>query len=265
MNYGDINKELLEKYKIKKDKKIISEIVNANIGLVKSITKLFSVMTLSSYEDLYQEGCLGLLYAIERYDANKNTKFSTYAVSYILGYQKKYLTNNRYLLHVPKNLVEKIIKYDKLNDENIYPKEMLKYMNMTESQFEKFLKQYEILSNLKVVNIDKSIRIDKTDDIEQNDLYMSLEDNLEDDKVDVENSVIDKITYDSILEELEDKLTELELKAIMLKFGFNGYKSHTVNEIASIFNVTDIKIKEILKTAKEKLKQDKNMKYLLSK
>lgn len=80
-----------------------SKYIEDNIGLVKSCISKFSYQH-CDYDDLFQAGCLGLTKAYKKFDDKRGTKFSSYAVPYILGEIKNYFSENR------KIKVSKIIK-----------------------------------------------------------------------------------------------------------------------------------------------------------
>ncbi|RJX23654.1 MAG: sigma-70 family RNA polymerase sigma factor [Dethiobacter sp.] len=80
------------------------KVINYNLPLVHAICKRFYPMeTAVDYDDLFQEGCIGLLMALSKYDPGKGTKFSTYAVPFILGEIRSCLRRNGHLLKVSRS------------------------------------------------------------------------------------------------------------------------------------------------------------------
>lgn len=78
------------------------KLVSYNLPLVHAICRRYPPETVE-YEDIFQEGCIGLLQALQKYDPGKEAKFSTYAVPFILGMIRSYLRKNGHLLKVPRS------------------------------------------------------------------------------------------------------------------------------------------------------------------
>ena len=84
------------------DRQAREKLVSFNLPLVHAICRRYPPETVE-YEDIFQEGCIGLLQALQKYDPGKGTKFSTYAVPFILGMIRSYLRQNGHLLKVPRS------------------------------------------------------------------------------------------------------------------------------------------------------------------
>ncbi len=85
----------------KGDPEAREKIVNFHLPLVHALCKRYPLDTIE-YEDIFQEGCLGLLKALKNFDPYRETKFSTYAVPFILGEIKSFLRRNGHLLKVSR-------------------------------------------------------------------------------------------------------------------------------------------------------------------
>ncbi|MGI6309054.1 MAG: sigma-70 family RNA polymerase sigma factor [Dethiobacteria bacterium] len=98
------DKELEELYFKNKqgDLQAREKLVSFNLPLVHALCRRYPRETVD-YEDIFQEGCIGLLKALQKYDPEKGTKFSTYAVPFILGDIKAYLRQNGHLLKVSRS------------------------------------------------------------------------------------------------------------------------------------------------------------------
>ncbi len=96
--------ELAELYLKNKqgDRQAREKLVYNNLPLVHAICRRYPPETIE-YEDIFQEGCIGLLQALQKYDPEKGTRFSTYAVPFILGMIRSYLRQNGHLLKVPRS------------------------------------------------------------------------------------------------------------------------------------------------------------------
>ncbi|NMB35560.1 MAG: sigma-70 family RNA polymerase sigma factor [Firmicutes bacterium] len=96
--------ELLKLYIRNKqgDDRAREKLASYNLPLVHSICRRYPPETVE-YDDIFQEGCIGLLQALKKYDPSRGTKFSTYAVPFILGMIRSYLRQNGHLLKVPRS------------------------------------------------------------------------------------------------------------------------------------------------------------------
>ncbi len=97
--------EKLRKYNTDKDKSLRNEIVSDNLNLCELIAKKYSGKGVD-YDDIYQVACIGLINAIERFDANKGYKFVTFATPTIMGEIKKYFRDKGFLIKIPRKIYE---------------------------------------------------------------------------------------------------------------------------------------------------------------
>ena len=114
----DINEDVLfEEYKKTKNIQIRNEIVGRYTYIAKLIAKKFSGRGID-YDDLYQVACLGLLYAVERFDISKGIKFTSYAVPTVSGEIKRYFRDKGNFIRVPRKLYEMFVKADRIHEAN---------------------------------------------------------------------------------------------------------------------------------------------------
>lgn len=97
--------ELFEQYKKTKDTAVRNEIIDRYTYLAEIMAKRFSGRGID-YDDLYQVACIGLLYAVERFDASKGLKFTTFATPTITGEIKRYFRDKGNFIRVPRRLYE---------------------------------------------------------------------------------------------------------------------------------------------------------------
>lgn len=98
-------KELLTKWCIEKDTQARDIIIQNNLRLVASIAKSYLNLGLS-YDDLIQEGNLGLMYAIDNFDMKYNNRLGTYAAWWIRHYITRSLSNSSRIIRIPANIIE---------------------------------------------------------------------------------------------------------------------------------------------------------------
>jgi len=91
------------------------KLVNFNLPLVHAICRRYPA-DITDYDDIFQEGCIGLLKSLNYYDPDRGAKFSTYAVPYILGEIKSFLRRNGHLLKVSRSYNEKYYQMIKSRD-----------------------------------------------------------------------------------------------------------------------------------------------------
>ena len=97
--------ELFEQYKKTKDTAVRNEIIDRYTYLAEIMAKRFSGRGID-YDDLYQVACIGLLYAVERFDVSKGLKFTTFATPTITGEIKRYFRDKGNFIRVPRRLYE---------------------------------------------------------------------------------------------------------------------------------------------------------------
>ena len=208
-----------------------NKIVENNIGLVKSCISRFSYYT-SDYDDIFQAGCLGLTKAALKFDNTKGTKFSSYAVPYILGEIKTFFD---------KNVKIKASKVIKKNHREIQ-REKEKFIKIYNR--EPSLKEISKILNISIEEILEALEYSKpilsTD--EDNNLNLSFEESHE-------KNVSEKID----VQEAIKSLNSTDQKIINMRF----FKLKTQSDSAKILGMTQVQIsrkkKKILQILRKKL------------
>lgn len=116
------DEELFECYKNTKDKEIRNTIIDRYTYIAHIIAKRFCGRGVD-FDDLYQVACIGLLYAVERFDVTKGTKFTTYAVPTITGEIKRYFRDKGNFIRIPRRLYEIFSKAYRIHLANATEKE----------------------------------------------------------------------------------------------------------------------------------------------
>ena len=217
--------------RIKKGDKFAQEIFfKCNMALIKNVARKFNTSKMT-YEDLVQEGCLGLLRAIELYDENLGNKFSSYAIHWIYQAISRAIHNKERMIKLPEYVLEKIKKIvnvsdylsDKLHREPTNM-ELAKEMNIDVLEVEELKKHLN-----DTFSLDATIG-DDTD--------LTFGDLVRDEGYDLEEKIIDSILHNE-LESFINKcnLNETELMILQLKYGLNGYDVHSTVDVAKILKL----------------------------
>ena len=239
-----------EKDKLVKQKKLILEkIIEANMPLVKSIARKY--LGNMEFDDLVQEGCLGILKAIEMYDAKRKYQFSTYATWWIRQAITRAIGNKSKIIRIPVHsypLMFKISQSEKdlTNELDRVP---------TDEEIAEKLKispnQVKLLRNVKnPISLNFKIGDDK--DTELGDLIENPAAPLPEEIV--ENNIDREKVYDLLM-----VLDARSRNIIMLRFGFFSDRNYTLQEIAEMYgNITRERIRQIEKRSLNKLHHLRN-------
>lgn len=246
INHSEMNRILFKKYK-NGNLDIRNEIIKNNLELVGRIAHNYSEIDGISYDDLFQEGCIGLIEAIDNYDLSCKKKFEKSASLRIMRCITNYIKRNKYLLKIPGSLVANIYLYDKLKYENLSNEEIRYEMQMSEEEFNEFLNEYNKINYTKFIDLKEKIN--------ENEENLMIEDIIiGDENIDV---AVDNVFRSELRTKLRTKLkeilTERELQIIYMKFGFDC-KEMTSKEVGTIIGVTESRIGQIKHKALAKLR-----------
>lgn len=228
------------------------QIIENNLGLVKRIASSFSIKTNVPYDDLYQEGCYGLIKAVDKFDLSMGVKFTTYAFYFISGDIKKYLYKNK-KLYIPTYKLLDIIRYKKFKDKGFNDIEIAEIMNLNQDKIEKLKEDVKIYDSISIVSIETKIY--NSDDNEQR----TIGDDISIDSDSDLDIAISNFFSLQVLQEMKKILTEKEMKIICMRYGLNNCKKLSQNAVASQFGTTRQNIANIEKYVKRKLKLSKSI------
>lgn len=191
------------------------------------------------YDDLYQIGAIGLIKAIKRFDPEKfDTKLSTYAVPMIFGEIRRYFRDDNYYLKIPRKIKE------------AYRKLIRTYIDFNELDYKMLMEEYDLnedFAKLLIEYLDVSyVSKDEKNKVFNGKNKITFEDMLSDENKTI-NNLIDKMELEkrlSILTERERGIVKLSLKGL------------TQNNIASIYNVSQVQISRIIKKSIEKINEE---------
>ena len=232
---------------LKGDDKAKKELINANLRLVVSVAKKYINKGLS-FEDLLQEGNVGLMKAVEKFDIEKGFKFSTYATWWIRQSISRAIYEQSRTIRVPVHVNEAINSIRKFENKYVFEHGVTPtYKQISENlgySVEK-VKEYKKASQ-DVISLESPVGVAE----DQESILMDF---LSDD-IDIEQSVINKMSFERILEITKTRLTERESKVILLRFGLIDGRQRTLEEVGEVFDVTRERIRQIEAKALRKLR-----------
>jgi len=245
-------KEMAELFpKIKKgDGKAKKRMIEGNLRLVISIAKRYSCYGLD-FLDLIEEGNVGLIKAIEKYDPKMGYNFSTYAFWWIRQYIQRAILNQTKTIHIPLYAYETIKKLisvsEKMREElerQPTTAELAKRLRLSIKKTRKFLQEIQVFE--KVGSLDSPLG-DKFD--------IFLKDLVPEEEKESPDYVVDLIKSHEELAEILKKLTPQELKVIKLRYGMVDGKGYNLREVGEKMNLSRERIRQIEKRAVERLKK----------
>ncbi|MBC8586701.1 SigB/SigF/SigG family RNA polymerase sigma factor [Paratissierella segnis] len=237
-------KDLFKYYSETRDKETRDILIEKHLYIAEILSKKYANRGIE-YDDIYQVACIGLIYAIDRFDIDKGYEFSSFATPTIIGEIKKYFRDKGWTIRVPRRIQE---LSKKINNAKVYLSQELQrsptiediaeYLNSTEE---------EVLEAMEASKVYTPQSLDVTYDSNNDDKDINLAELIGED-----DYYFSKIENNDFLMKTMEKLNDVE-KQILIERYFN--KKTQVN-IAKSLNISQMTVSRIEKRVLEKLRKE---------
>lgn len=235
--------------KSKKDKKAFDKIVEQNYRLVIPIAKKFMKKGID-FMDLIEEGNMGLIKAVEKFDTSKGVAFSTYAVYWLEQYMRKAIENQTKTIRIPSHIWDSLNLWmktwsklrEKLNrDPSV--EEVAAKLKLTKKQTKNLMKAASVFNGT------SSLETPIGDD---SDIF--IKDIIVDDKVKSPESITEIIRTNADIGTALNYLPDREREIIRMRFGIGGTKPMSLEETGKVLKISRERVRQLEVKALKRLK-----------
>ena len=250
----DINKNMVISEKETAAAK--QEMIQANLRLVISIAKKYTNRGLQ-FLDLIQEGNIGLMKAVDKFEYRRGYKFSTYATWWIRQAITRSIADQARTIRIPVHMIETINKMNRISRQILQETGVEPDASVLAEKME--MPEHKIRKIMKIAKEPISMETPIGDDEDSH-----LGDFIEDSNI---TSPVDAATSEGLKEatrEVLENLTEREAKVLKMRFGIDMPTDHTLEEVGKQFDVTRERIRQIEAKALRKLRHPSRSEHLRS-
>ena len=244
-----LEKDKLLKEAISKSYEYRDYFIENNRRLVFSVIKKFFAID-DKFEDLFQEGVIGMMIALEKFDFSEGNKFSTYATWWIRETIIRYCHNYVRTIRIPVHLSENIYIFRKTRDS--LPVKLGREPSNQEIAIEMGIndKMLERILKAKVNCYLPSLAEPMNESIDEDVIGDFVADD-----IDYYDKVDTKLYCDSMMAQVKKvKLNSRDRKILSMRYGLNGEKAHTVSEVAAYYKICKQRVRTIEKSALSKIR-----------
>jgi RNA polymerase primary sigma factor len=225
-----------------------TELIEANLRLVVSVAKKYNSNTSIPFLDLVQEGNMGLMHAVEKFDFTRGFKFSTYATYWIKQYIQRAIADQGRAIRVPVHIVEANNLINRTERQltqsfgrKATPEEVAKELEMDMEKYTSIIEHSKSL-----LSMDKTINDDE--DTDMNEIVGDSR---------AENPVkkMRKEATREMIIKVFDSLDDREKEIIMMRYGFDDGEAKTLDDIGELIGLTRERVRQIEIKALRKLRQ----------
>lgn len=237
------------------DKDALENVVIRNGKLVLMILRRYTWLT-EIKDDLLQEGLMGVQRAVEEFNFDYETAFSTYAVYWIRQYINQYITKNGQTVSLPNYMIDRMRKIKKIEDERnslglspLTDKEIAEQLGITEE---------EVIAT----KINTQVMVSLDDKLSE-DNEATLGESIASDEANIEFDIVNKDTLQNFSKIIQECLSEREYDIIKRRYGIGEYEdAQTFSEIGEVYNLSKQRICQIEERAIKKLRKPKMLQAL---
>ncbi len=238
--------ELAKKIK-KGDRYARQKMIQSNLRLVINIAKKYSYLGVPML-DLIEEGNLGLMKAVEKYDHRKGYRFSTYAAWWIKQYVTRAIANQGKTVRIPVYIIELLMRFRKVSGQLSHKFKRKPGLNEIAKRMKIPIKRVRHLSKMANTVSSLNAPVDQSGSTE----FMDL---IEDEKVAKEVGELSNFLLHERIKDLLHRMSSRERKILNLRFGLKDGIRHTLRETSEHFGITRERVRQIESVAMRKLRE----------
>ncbi|MBE6082926.1 MULTISPECIES: SigB/SigF/SigG family RNA polymerase sigma factor, partial [Tissierellales] len=237
-------KTLFNKFKQTKDLEIRNELIERHLYIAQILSKKY-VNRGIEYDDIYQVACIGLIYAIDRYDLDKGFEFSSFATPTIIGEIKKYFRDKGWAIRVPRRIQE---LSKKINNSKVVLSQKLQRSPTVEDIADYLnISKEEVLEAMEASKVYTPQSLDITYDSNSDDKDVNLSE-----LIGEEDFYFRKIENNDFLMRIVDKFNKVEKKIFFDRY----FNKKTQVAIAESLGISQMTVSRVEKKIMGKLKKE---------